>query len=213
MRGVLIYGVMLFFLLSCKQKIQQVDEKTIRVSIQPLGKCDAKLIDSVAKKVAHFYQVEVVINETQKLPQNAFVNIKSPRYRADTIIRSLREIKPDSIDYILAITNSDISTTKRNDDGEIKEPVRKYEDWGIFGLGFRPGPTCVVSTYRMGRKKSVKIERAQKVALHELGHNFGLPHCPNKNCFMQDGAETIKTVDKVDFNLCNSCQKLIGVRN
>lgn len=45
--------------------------------------------------------------------------------------------------------------------------------------------------------------------LNELGHNLGLPHCPNKKCFMQDGAESIKTVDKVNFNLCEKCKSQI----
>lgn len=50
------------------------------------------------------------------------------------------------------------------------------------------------------------MERLKKVTMHELGHNLGLPHCPNKHCFMQDAAETIKTIDGVELNLCEECR-------
>lgn len=195
---------------SCFNKVNQVSDKTI-VAIQPLGNCNPTLIDSIAQKSKRFYGVEVVVYPNQSILPKAYINIKSPRYRADTIIDYLKQTKPDSVDYILAITNVDISTTKKDAKGNIKKPVHKYKDWGIFGLGYRPGPTCIISTYRMGSSIDLKTERAQKVALHELGHNFGLPHCANKNCFMQDGAESIKTVDKVNFNLCNSCKYKLGI--
>lgn len=118
----------------------------------------------------------------------------------------MRRIKPDTVSHILGLTKVDISVTKYGDDGEIKAPEHKYKDWGIFGLGFRPGASCVVSNYRLKHSNKQKyIDRLKKVTLHELGHNLGLPHCPDKHCFMRDAAETIKTIDAVELNLCNLC--------
>lgn len=184
-------------------------DKVISLYIQPLGEVDQELMDSIANKASTFYKMRVLVNESILIPKSFFINEKSPRYRADSIIRYLQIIKPDSIEYVIGITSQDVSTTKRNPNGTIKEPVHKYKDWGIFGLGFCPGPTCVVSTFRFGKDKQLKIERAQKVALHEIGHNLGLPHCPNLACFMQDGAESIKTVDNVQFTLCDACKEKI----
>lgn len=101
------------------------------------------------------------------------------------------------------LTNEDISTTKNNN-----------LDWGILGLGTCPGNTCIVSTYRM-QKKSVPVvlfkERLIKIILHEIGHNFGLPHCKNDpECLMNDAEGTIATVDKEKKWLCNSCRKKLG---
>ena len=89
----------------------------------------------------------------------------------------------------------------------IKKPSYKYADWGIFGLGFMPGKSCIVSTFRL-KEKNFR-SRFIKICCHELGHNFGLPHCSDKSCIMQDAAETIKTIDNVKLNLCNSCKKKI----
>jgi archaemetzincin len=53
-----------------------------------------------------------------------------------------------------------------------------------MGLGFCPGNVCVASTFRLS-KKNLK-EQFYKVAIHELGHTQGLPHCEDKSCFMRD---------------------------
>ena len=58
----------------------------------------------------------------------------------------------------------------------------------------------------MKSNKNKFVERLKKVTMHELGHNLGLPHCPNNHCFMQDAAETIKTIDGVELNLCEECR-------
>ena len=114
--------------------------------------------------------------------------------------------KPDSISYILGVTSKDISTTKRNSDGTTKTPESKYSDWGIFGLGYRPGQSCVVSTFRIKHAEhDVFVSRMEKISIHEIGHNMGLKHCETENCVMQDAVETIKTVDNVSNQLCTNC--------
>jgi archaemetzincin len=106
----------------------------------------------------------------------------------------------------------DVSTTKRDESGEIKSPKEKYADWGVFGLGYRPGPSCIISTYRIAHKsRSVFMERLKKVAIHEVGHNLGLDHCKTNDCVMQDAAETIKTIDRSAMQLCVNCKSKIGL--
>lgn len=96
----------------------------------------------------------------------------------------------------------------------VKDKEHKREEWGIIGLGFRPGTVCVVSTLRL--KKHVTenkvLERLEKTALHEVGHNLGLNHC-NKTplCIMNDEKGNISTTDKEQVYLCPSCRKMIGL--
>jgi len=125
------------------------------------------------------------------------------------LIRFLRKNIDRNYDFIIGLTDKDISTTKYSNTSTktIKEPTYKYADWGIFGLGFMPGKSCIVSTFRL-KEKNFR-SRFIKICCHELGHNFGLPHCSDKSCIMQDAAETIKTIDNVKLNLCNSCKKKI----
>ena len=100
---------------------------------------------------------------------------------------------------VIGLTRCDISTSK----GKIK-------DWGIFGLGTVGGRTCVVSTFRLRRGKvsyRYFIGRLVKVANHELGHTFGLWHCPNHGCLMEDAKGTIKTVDRETGAFCSECRE------
>ena len=66
----------------------------------------------------------------------------------DQLIKILKETKPDSLDFIIGLIDKDISTTKKDSKGHPLEPISKYQDWGVFGLGYRPGVSCIVSTYR-----------------------------------------------------------------
>lgn len=180
------------------------------VGIQPFDGFDESLTDTVATSIREVYGFRVVMLPALPLPNNAYVNIKSPRYRADTLIRYLKKVKPDSIDYILGLTSHDISTTKKGPDRKTKKPESKYSDWGIFGLAFSPGRSCIVSTFRLNNhNKALLITRLKKVSVHELGHNLGLRHCNSPNCVMRDAEETIKTVDKVNLTLCDDCKRKI----
>ncbi len=180
------------------------------IGIQPYGNFDSKLIDIVSNDVKETYGNDIVVLPKRDLPDNAFINIKSPRYRADTLLKDLKKYLNDSIEFIIGLTEKDISITNRTADGKVKEPESKYLDWGVFGLGYRPGPTCVVSTYRLyNDNHDIIIDRFKKICIHELGHNFGLKHCTTEGCVMMDAAETIKTIDKVGFGLCLKCKNRI----
>ncbi len=178
------------------------------VGIQTYDKFDPQLVDTIRSAIQNVYGIQVKILKDKSLPKSAFVNIKSPRYRADSLIRILRREKPKSIDCVIGLVAEDISTTKRDRIGKVKNPETKYADWGVFGLGFRPGVSCVVSTFRIKSADKIKfIERFKKICIHEIGHNMGLRHCESSNkCVMRDAAETIKTIDNVDLMLCESCK-------
>jgi archaemetzincin len=195
----------LFFFILLLSACSSRDQLTI--GIQPYGNVEKNLIDSVSRVLRREYNADIVLLPVQPIPQHTFVNIKSPRYRADKLIRHLSEVRPDSIDYLLGITSHDISTTKTNALGFTKEPVEKYKDFGIFGLGYMPGSSCVMSTFRT-RKTSPKnfVLRMKKISVHEVGHNLGLPHCDSEMCVMRDAVESISTVDNVSQHLCEKCK-------
>jgi archaemetzincin len=185
-------------------------DKNPVVGIQAFGNTPPAIADTVELAIQQFYRFKTIRMDIVEIPKAHFIKVKSPRYRADSIIRFLKRVQPDSIDFTIGLTHVDISTTKKDSRGNVLEPRSKYEDWGIFGLGYRPGPSCIVSTFRLKHPNTKTFySRLKKISLHELGHNLGLPHCPDKSCFMQDAAETIKTIDAVEMNLCEKCRKKI----
>ncbi|RZJ72673.1 MAG: matrixin family metalloprotease [Flavobacterium sp.] len=202
----LVLLLLLLFIVSCSQGI---DNDTI-VAIIPYEGISDKKVDLLRDAVAKYYGVNVKILKEEKLPKSAFINVKSPRYRADSIIAIQRREKPEHYDYVLGLTESDISTTKKDKNGKVLLPASRYKDFGIMGLAYCPGKSCIVSGYRLKHKnEEVHFGRFKKVAIHELGHNFGLPHCPDKKCVMTDAVESIKTIDNANFDLCAKCKKAL----
>ena len=170
------------------------------VAIQPLAEVDTFVIRRIGAGIEEFFPVRVAVQPPAELPPDAFYK-PNQRYRAEKLLVYLDSIAEDHGNEflkVIGITSVDISTTK----GDIY-------DWGIFGLGYLPGRVCVVSTFRLGRKKVGEVkffERLVKVVNHELGHNFGLDHCPTPECLMEDAKGTVKTVDRETGALCPDCQ-------
>ncbi len=183
------------------QASQEPDTCRLMLAIQPLGSVETVIIDHIVKGITSLYEIDVAVLSHAEMPGKAYYK-PGKRYRAEKILAFLDSTGDfEQYTMILGITKKDISTTKG-----------KYYDWGIFGLGYMPGRVCVISTYRLGRKKVSAqkfYKRLVKVVNHELGHNFGLDHCPNQGCLMEDAKGTIKTVDNETGELCPDCQKKI----
>ena len=180
------------------------------VGIQPYGDFERALTDTVAHTLRRLTGVKVYVLDRKPIPEKAFINLKAPRYRADAILKILEQEKPDSLNHIMALTTFDISTTKTDTFGNVKEPKSKYADWGIFGLGQKPGAACILSTFRLKNATHAKfIDRVKKVSVHELGHAQGLDHCTSPYCVMKDAAESIHTIDQVRLEFCENCRRKI----
>ena len=202
-----LYCLLLLVAFACNTKKQN----EITIGIQAFGSIKSEIVDSVAKSITEVYGFKTILLPTQSLPKKAFVNIKSPRYRADSLLRILKFQQPDTIDFTIGLLDKDISTTKKDRWGNVLKPESKYLDWGVFGLGYRPGPSCVVSTFRFNTADKILFyKRLKKISMHEMGHNLGLPHCEfSEKCVMRDAVETIRTIDQVELSLCSKCKRRI----
>ena len=151
----------------------------------------------LSSAVKAFYGYDCVIKSALNFSDDILAPSKT-RYEASKILS-----KYQSTTNILILTGKDIT---------INNAYRKSKEWGVLGLGRRPGTICVVSTFRMKTNATpAKIkERLKKVALHEIGHNLGLGHCTSHpQCMMNDANGTIQQVDREKLWLCEICRKKI----
>jgi archaemetzincin len=178
------------------------NQERLAFAIQPLGKVDASLINLARQAISEAFGGGPADTMAElELPAGAYYEPRK-RYRAEKILVFLDRIGREKGIKVIGLTSIDISTTKG-----------RYEDWGIFGMANIGGPSCIVSTYRLGREKVVPAlfaERVKKVVIHELGHALGLPHCETPGCVMQDAEGKISTIDRSDGRFCPHCKKKLG---
>jgi archaemetzincin len=175
-------------LIYCIQKDHKT-EAVITIAIQPFMDIPQEDVQYVEKKVKVFYP-NVVVRPKIDLPKHAFYKSRN-RYRADSILVFLNQSKARDVVFI-GLTSKDISATKGTN-----------KDFGVLGLGYCPGKACVASTFRL--EKNARQEQLFKVAIHELGHTQGLPHCKQKHCFMRDAEGKNPTNEEKEF--CKDCKK------
>ena len=168
--------------------------------VQPMGGCAGKAqgVDEVVAALRAFYLIDVRVLPCQDLPRTAYYPPRK-RYRAERLLTYLNQRMPKDGWRILGLTDVDISTTKD-----------RYPDWGVMGLGELPGTATVISSFRCRKKarnQAHAIERLAKVAVHEIGHTLGLPHCPTRGCLMEDAMGNVTTTDR-ERDFCPLCRGL-----
>lgn len=175
--------------------------ETPLITLQPLGKATpAPELAAVAAAISAFYAVKVEVAEPQELPKSAFYG-KRQRYRAEKLLDFLVAQGSKQARVVLGLTAVDISTTKA-----------PYEDWGILGLATLDGRSAVLSSFRCKRQaKNAEHARVRfaKTAVHELGHSFGLDHCPTPGCIMHDGEGSVLTTD-TERDLCAATRQRLA---
>jgi archaemetzincin len=205
----LIAGLLSFLMMACRDNKLSSHDGVI--ALQPLNGYSKDHIAQLKSELAHFYHKNIIVLSDRKIPDEYRNFDKGKRYDASRIIRWLSVTTGDSIIAVVGFTSEDIYTSKLDPQGNIKKPESTYAVWGIFGLGFCPGKSCVVSDRRLlSPDKEKSSRRLRTVTIHEIGHNLGLPHCPHTGCIMSDANESIATVDQSGKDYCNDCNRKIG---
>jgi archaemetzincin len=197
-----IIFLLLFF--SCSDKNEHAQKSVfVRkpvVILQPLDSFPSEMLQYLKDTIQKFYPVTLIIAPAKGFPAHIYYKPRN-RYRADSTIKWLKQIKPDSARTIVGITNHDVSVNKG-----------AHSDYGVMGLGYKPGKACVVSTFRLRKTATSQKhfrQRLFKVVVHEMGHNFGLNHCADESCIMVDAEGQMK-LDK-EKDLCNNCKHKLQI--
>lgn len=173
-----------------------------KVILVPLRSFPADLLEAVDHALSVELEVEVEVHEVVELPDEAYYAPRK-RYRAEKLLDFLERYATEPDVKVLGVTEVDISTTGDS-----------APDWGIFGLGRLGGSTAVISSYRLKRKPKNRehvLFRVSNVAVHEVGHTFGLDHCDEKasECVMLDAEGGIENTDRSSGTFGPGCRRLL----
>lgn len=173
---------------ACRGRTVHADRVVV---IQPLGEFSLVQATKISQQLKTLH-AKVLVRPAIPLSARAYYAPRN-RYRADTLIQWLSGFG-NSDTVIIGFTNKDVSVTKGN-----------IRDWGVMGFGFCPGYACVASSFRLA--KSNREEQFYKVAVHELGHTQGLPHCDEHSCLMRDAEGGNPLNEEKDF--CPPCKAFL----
>lgn len=167
----------------------KIEIDTMTIVIQPFDDFPPSLTDSLCKQLKAI-NPKIILRDPIPLPDKAYYKPRN-RYRADSLNSYLWQMATTK-SVVIGLTTKDISVRKGN-----------MEDWGVMGLAYMPGHSCVVSTYRLSKKNL--HEQLYKVAIHELGHTQGVAHCEyDKSCYMRDAGGGNPLDEETHF--CSYCK-------
>jgi len=125
------------------------------------------------------------------------------QHHATLVLAALLRHRPEGDAKLLGIVSVDLCI-----------PVLTF----VFGQAQLDGPSAVVSTYRLRSEfyglpadEGLLVERAIKESVHELGHAFGLIHCPDYDCVMA-ASSAVDEVDVKSSRFCDRCAKQLEGR-
>jgi archaemetzincin len=166
------------------------------VTLLPLNDIDTASLQVVKKGIQDSLGVTVHLLAARQMPANAWYAPRK-RYWADSVLAWMKPLSNGIHHKVLGITGRDLSTKKG-----------PQYNWGIMGLAMMPGSAGVISDYRLHKHGLTAAQvryRLLKVALHELGHTAGLPHCKLPSCLMVD-AEGQDKLDQ-EMGYCPACSQ------
>jgi archaemetzincin len=133
-----------------------------------------------------YLSLPVTITGNMPVPEGSYERSRN-QYNSTRVLREiLRETPGDAI-KIVGIIDQDLCI-----------PILTF----VFGEAQLGGVASIVSIARLRQEfhglspdEGILFERLVKEVLHELGHNFGLIHCPDRECVMYL-SNTVRDVDR-----------------
>ncbi|HWQ18832.1 MAG TPA: archaemetzincin family Zn-dependent metalloprotease [Methanotrichaceae archaeon] len=163
------------------------------IYLQPIGQIDQDVLDFLNRRISALCGVEQ--NEPIGVPASACDPARK-QYSGSALLSAI----PDMDQPVLGITGVDI-----------------YADGLNYIFGIASGNKALISLKRLnpeyyGQESDEDLlkVRALKEAMHELGHVFGLAHCPDKGCVMHFSNSIIDT-DIKDWRYCGWCDGMAKV--
>ncbi|MBI2952790.1 MAG: archaemetzincin family Zn-dependent metalloprotease [Chloroflexi bacterium] len=173
------------------------------IYLQPLGRDKAEVLtrqvlQQLSRDLTGRFGLDCKVAPTIDLTEDAYDPMRD-QYLAAIILSNLKRMGFPEAKKVLGIVGEDLYADELN-----------Y----VFGQAELGGKYGVISTKRLlppGSDESLLYERTFKEAVHELGHTFGVGHCPSVQCVMHF-SNTIHDTDVKAARFCNLCESWLSTR-
>jgi archaemetzincin len=168
-----------------------------KIILAPIGDIEESVLDVLEKDLAATFSCQVERRDPIPIPEGAFHPARK-QYRASLILKMLPgQTFKGKRDIGLAIADVDLYAEGLN---------------FVFGQAEFGGPFAIISIsrlrqsfYSLPENRAIFLERTIKEAVHELGHVFGLEHCPDPECVMHF-SNSLSDTDRKSASFCSRCR-------
>ena len=168
-----------------------------QIYLIPAGDIEVQVLEALESRLEKTFHCDVQRHEGMKLPGEAY-NSQRNQYFSSQILKKLHQfIKPTREEKVLAVSDVDLYVPSLN---------------FVFGEAELGGHFAIISLtrlhqsfYGLPENKNLFLERTIKEAVHEIGHTYGLGHCPDPECVMHFSNSLMDT-DRKKASFCPRCQ-------
>ena len=169
------------------------------LQLVPIGNPEFELLDWLRRELSEGFQIPCGV-ETPLDPAFAYHSERS-QYHSSELLATLHEKYMKKKTWrLLGVADVDLYI-----------PILTF----VFGEAQMGGPCAVVSAHRLRQEfygmptdPELLHQRLLKEALHELGHTYGLRHCPDYNCVMSS-SNGVERIDLKQAEFCPACAQTI----
>jgi archaemetzincin len=174
-------------------------EKTC-IGLVAIGEVSQITSNSIAAHIIGYLDLDVDILPALEHPSYAH-DQKRVQYDAGAILKAMEPEPFQGHAKVIGVLDVDLFV-----------PILTH----VFGEAKQGGRCALVSLYRLKKNSdgstaplSLQLERAAKVALHELGHLLDLHHCMDAKCLMHFSGD-LQDLDKTPLYFCRYCSVFLG---
>jgi archaemetzincin len=169
----------------------------VKITLKPIGDVADETVEKVNDRVGSIFHCPVEIESGSGDLAQAY-DPERKQYYSSKLLASLGKAKND--ERVVGIADVDLYVPRLN---------------FVFGEAGVGSGTAIVSLCRLRQEyygldpdEALFLERATKEIVHELGHTFGLEHCPNNKCVMHF-SNSLADTDVKDVHFCDQCRPKI----
>jgi archaemetzincin len=169
----------------------------VKITLKPLGNISNAIMEELKDRMGAVFHCAVEIKAGFSDLAQAY-NPERKQYFSSKLLASLRKSEKD--ERVVGIADVDLYVPRLN---------------FVFGEADIVSGIAIVSLCRLRQEyyglapdEALFLERATKEIVHELGHTFGLGHCPNNKCVMHF-SNSLADTDLKGASFCSSCRPKI----
>jgi len=169
----------------------------VKITLKPLGNIADEIMEELKDRVGGIFHCPVEIKAGFSDLVQAY-NPERKQYFSSKLLASLKKSQRE--ERIVGVADVDLYVPRLN---------------FVFGEADIVSGTAIVSLCRLRQEyygltpdEALFLGRATKEIVHELGHTFGLGHCPNSKCVMHF-SNSLADTDLKEANFCSSCRPKI----